>query len=106
MTSETIFHKSGPFYYPFTKPLLGNINDLCSEPSNFGCNLNTNYSATNCGPGSKPVLDCGIGTTAVCCPEKIFPYAKTTKYCTYLNNQGCFGRQKYIVLHIKCFRIA
>lgn len=95
MTTGSIFHQTGPFYYPFTKPLTGNINDLCSNPTNFGCNLNTNYSTTNCGPNSKPVLDCGIGTSAVCCPEKIFPYAKTTSYCTYLNNQGCFKHQKY-----------
>jgi hypothetical protein len=95
MTSETIFHKSGPFYYPFTKPLTGNITDLCNNPTNYGCTLNTNYSTTNCGLGSKPVLDCGVRTSAVCCPEKIFPYAKTTKYCTYLNNQGCFKHQTY-----------
>lgn len=90
-----IFKEKGPFYYPFSKPLLGSIDDLCSNPSNFGCVLNTNYSTTNCGSGSKPVLDCGIGTGAVCCPETIFPYVKTTEYCTYLNNQGCFGHQVY-----------
>lgn len=99
MSTKTIFHESGPFYYPFTKPLTGTINDLCSDPSNFGCTLNTDYSTTDCGLGSKPVLDCGVGTSAICCPEKIFPYAKTTKYCTYLNNQGCFKHQKYVWPH-------
>ena len=94
MTTD-IFKIHGPFYYPFTKPLLGNISDLCSNPSKYGCNTNTNYSTSNCGTGLKPVLDCGVGSSAVCCPEKIFPYAKTTNYCTYLNNQGCFAHQTY-----------
>jgi hypothetical protein len=93
MTSESIFDKKGPFYYPFTKPILGNIDQLCSNPANFGCTLNTNYSG--CQEKSKPVLDCGISTSAVCCPETIFPYAKTTDYCTYLNTQGCYSSKTY-----------
>jgi hypothetical protein len=99
MSDTDIFKEKGLFFYPFTKPLSGTINDLCSNPVNFGCNLNNNYNTTNCGTGSKPVLDCGVGTSAVCCPETIFPYAKTTNYCTYLNNQGCFGHQTYIWPH-------
>jgi hypothetical protein len=92
---ESIFSKKGPFYFPFTKPILGTIDQLCTTPTNFGCTLNNNYSTTNCGIGSKPVLDCGIDTSAVCCPDNFFPYSKTTKYCTYLNNQGCFSHQMY-----------
>ncbi len=97
---SSIYHKTPVFYYPFSKPLLGNINDLCSNPSKYDCNLNNTYSSTNCGEGYKPVIDCGINSngvtsSAICCPEKIFPYAKVTKYCTYLNNQGCFKHQKY-----------
>lgn len=93
MATTSIFQEKGPFYYPFTNPLTGNIDELCNNPVNYDCVLNTSYQSTNCGTNYKPVLDCGVGTTAVCCPETIFPYAKSTAYCTYLTNQGCFTHQ-------------
>ena len=101
----TVFHKTGKPYYPFTPPLNGTIDELCSNPTHFkqlnglakgtSCNFTSNYSTNGCGSGFKPVLDCEFNNnsttdTAVCCPENMFPYAYTTNYCSYLDQQGCY----------------
>ena len=85
----SIFRQKPKPYYPITIPLQGNLGDLCNNPGNYGCTQN---NSNTCGNNTYPVLDCEFNkTSSVCCPKEKFPYAKTTRYCTYLRGQKCFG---------------
>ena len=88
--STTIYRAPRPFYYPFSKPIVGSLTDLCANPTSSSYSCKTVANGSSCGTGFKPVIDCGISNNnIVCCPETSFPYSQITDYCSYLRNQDC-----------------